>query len=59
MHLPASSEMVSTPWDALWFLPMLCCMFLVGGGLPLDCEPPGQGDAVVPRGSGLDGWDLR
>lgn len=24
------------------------CLFLVEGGLPLDCEPPGQGDAVVP-----------
>ncbi|KAI1242624.1 hypothetical protein IHE44_0000160 [Lamprotornis superbus] len=27
-------------------------------GLPLDCEPPGQSDAVEPRESGLDGWDL-
>ncbi|KAF2984073.1 hypothetical protein EK904_008113 [Melospiza melodia maxima] len=27
-------------------------------GLPLDCEIPRQGDAVVPAGSGLDGWDL-
>lgn len=37
----------------------LLCLFLVGGGLSLDCEPPGKSDAVVPRGPGLDGWDLR
>lgn len=60
MHLPAHSEMVVIAWGCIVVLThILLCLFPVGGGLPLDCEPPGKGDAAVPRGSGLDGWDLR